>query len=221
MSLVQIEDFTDQSQNVARAVGVAEMKPIYKSIQNSIRHVLAFMSDHIDGSMLQELLFGQDFKLPLAAATTTTTRLCCVSQVINADKFEPNVAQPQPNGREENLQVMNSNSLLTKRLLPVDGWGRWPSTTCQQMEMAMIPLANNWAGMQSCSSEIAQKPVNDDDWKGSQQSISSFPSTSGSRTQGSARSKFHSVNNNPECGFHKSSFPVSWRGRPSKKRRRF
>lgn len=214
---MQIEDFTDQSQNVARAVGVAEMKPIYKSIQNSIRHVLAFMSDHIDGSMLQKLLFGQDFKLPLAAAT----RLCSVSQVINADKFEPNVAQPQPNGREENLQVMNSNSLLTKRLLSVDGWGRWPSTTYQQMEKAMIPLANNWAGMQSCSSEIAQEPVNDDDWKGSQQSFSSFPSTSGSRTQGSAWSKFHSVNNNPECGFHKSSFPVPWRGRPSKRRRRF
>lgn len=209
-SLVQIEDFTDQSQNVARAVGVGEMKPIYKSIQNSIRHVLAFMSYHIDGSKLQELLFGQDFKLPPAA----TTRLCSVPQVIHADKFGPNVAQPCVithvtetrgveimNGSEENLQVMNSNSSLTKRLLPVDGWGKWPSSACQQMQNAMMPLTNmytgDWTGMQSCSWESAQKPVNDD-WKGSQQTIS-FPSTSGSRTQGSAW----------------------WRGRPSKKRRRF
>lgn len=275
---ISIEDFTDQSQNVARAVGAAEMKLIYKSIQYSMGHVFAFISDHIEGSKLQELLFGQDFKLPQTATgsaklTANTTHPSSVSQVIHTDKFgqnavtpmnakfSPYVAQPcvghltetrgvQISGREENLEVMNSNSLQTKRLLPVDGWGRWPSAACQQMEKTM-PLANTytegWTGMQSCSWERltstnmlvnAQQPMNELElaypydcdknqgssppprgWKRPQQAIS-FPSTSGSRNRGSAWPRFHSVDNN-QGGFHKSSFPVSWRARLSKKRRRF
>lgn len=54
-----MEDFSDTSQNVARAVGVAEVKQIYKCIDTSIRHITCFMGGQI-GSELKDLLFGVD-----------------------------------------------------------------------------------------------------------------------------------------------------------------
>ncbi|GER33969.1 nucleotidyltransferase family protein, partial [Striga asiatica] len=56
----QVEDFTDPSQNVARAVGPTEVKRIYKCINLSIRHVLAFIDGKIGGEEVKELLFGQE-----------------------------------------------------------------------------------------------------------------------------------------------------------------
>lgn len=55
----QVEDFTDQSQNVARAVGQAEMKQIYKCIDISLKHIFSFINGQI-GDNVKDLLFGQD-----------------------------------------------------------------------------------------------------------------------------------------------------------------
>ncbi|KAL3629683.1 hypothetical protein CASFOL_026905 [Castilleja foliolosa] len=59
VACISVEDFTDPSQNVARAVGQAEVKRIYKCIDISIRHVFAFMDGKI-GAEVKDILFGKD-----------------------------------------------------------------------------------------------------------------------------------------------------------------
>ncbi|KAL1549772.1 protein HESO1-like [Salvia divinorum] len=59
VACISVEDFTDISQNVARAVGAAEVKQIYKCIEISIQHLTSFMGGQI-GLQLKDLLFGVD-----------------------------------------------------------------------------------------------------------------------------------------------------------------
>ncbi|GAA0148534.1 nucleotidyltransferase [Lithospermum erythrorhizon] len=60
VTCISVEDITDRSQNVSRAVGVSEVKIIYKCIQLSLRHLSAFMDGQIEVSRLMELLFGSN-----------------------------------------------------------------------------------------------------------------------------------------------------------------
>lgn len=55
-----VEDFTDQSQNIARAVGETEVIKIYNCINESIRNIWAFMEGQIPELELREALFGRD-----------------------------------------------------------------------------------------------------------------------------------------------------------------
>jgi hypothetical protein len=54
----QVEDFTDPSQNVARAVGTEEFQEIYRCIHSSLSHLLAFSDNQMEGNKLVDLLFG-------------------------------------------------------------------------------------------------------------------------------------------------------------------
>ncbi|XP_073310331.1 protein HESO1-like isoform X3 [Primulina huaijiensis] len=60
VACISVEDFTDKSQNVARAVGQTEVKRIYKCIKISVLHVFSFLDGKIGGGELRELLFGRD-----------------------------------------------------------------------------------------------------------------------------------------------------------------
>lgn len=55
----QVEDYTDQSQNVARAVRQDEVKLIFKFIDNSLHHIFSFVDGQI-GVNVKHILFGQD-----------------------------------------------------------------------------------------------------------------------------------------------------------------
>ncbi|KAL6992992.1 hypothetical protein U1Q18_011107 [Sarracenia purpurea var. burkii] len=57
---ISVEDFTDRSQNVARAVGKTEVTTIYKFIDLSIFNICAFMDGQIQGAKLREFLFGRE-----------------------------------------------------------------------------------------------------------------------------------------------------------------
>ncbi|CAL2257528.1 unnamed protein product [Prunus armeniaca] len=57
---ISVEDFTDPSQNVARAVGREQFKEIYGCIHSSLCHLLSFSDGHIQGHQLVDLLFGSD-----------------------------------------------------------------------------------------------------------------------------------------------------------------
>ncbi|ONI14487.1 hypothetical protein PRUPE_4G282700 [Prunus persica] len=57
---ISVEDFTDLSQNVARAVGREQFKEIYGCIHSSLCHLLSFSDGHIQGHQLVDLLFGSD-----------------------------------------------------------------------------------------------------------------------------------------------------------------
>ncbi|KAM5577990.1 protein HESO1-like [Rosa sericea] len=55
---INVEDFTDPSQNVARAVGTGEFQEIYRCIHSSLSHLLAFSDNQMEGNKLVDLLFG-------------------------------------------------------------------------------------------------------------------------------------------------------------------
>ncbi|CAK8567990.1 unnamed protein product [Lathyrus sativus] len=56
---MSIEDFTDPSQNVARAVRAEGFKAIYECIHNSIDYVSCFLNGEIQGIELMDHLFGK------------------------------------------------------------------------------------------------------------------------------------------------------------------
>ncbi|KAM3306189.1 hypothetical protein P3S67_013059 [Capsicum chacoense] len=55
---ISVEDFTDRSQNVARAVGKGEVKRIYKCIQRTSEYISAFMDGIVEVPTLKYHLFG-------------------------------------------------------------------------------------------------------------------------------------------------------------------
>ncbi|KAF9587650.1 hypothetical protein IFM89_004482 [Coptis chinensis] len=57
---ISVEDFTDRSQNVARAVGTAGVKTIYKCVHSSLHHLSVFMDGKIEAPKLKALLFGAE-----------------------------------------------------------------------------------------------------------------------------------------------------------------
>ncbi|KAF8023025.1 hypothetical protein BT93_F0501 [Corymbia citriodora subsp. variegata] len=56
--LIKVEDFTERSENVSRAVGVEEVKKIYDCIHRSIIGLLFFLDGKMPAPELKELLFG-------------------------------------------------------------------------------------------------------------------------------------------------------------------
>nr|GLL29604.1 protein HESO1-like [Ipomoea trifida] len=65
----KVEDFTDRSQNVARAVGESEMKRINDCINLSIERISDFLSCRMEGYALSEFLFGKDVALSVSGVT--------------------------------------------------------------------------------------------------------------------------------------------------------
>ncbi|KAI3725153.1 hypothetical protein L1987_64930 [Smallanthus sonchifolius] len=57
---ISVEDFTDRTQNVARAVGKSEVEEIYKCIHHTIQGLSLFMNVKIEELKLKESLFGID-----------------------------------------------------------------------------------------------------------------------------------------------------------------
>ncbi|KAL6562852.1 hypothetical protein OROHE_005439 [Orobanche hederae] len=72
VACISVEDFTDPSQNVARAVGQAEVKRIYKCIDMSIQHIFAFMDGRIGGEV-RGFLFGRGGITVISPTTTPFT----------------------------------------------------------------------------------------------------------------------------------------------------
>ncbi|XP_047329293.1 protein HESO1-like [Impatiens glandulifera] len=57
ISHMSVEDFTDRSENVSRAVGEPQLKKIYKCIHLSLEHISSYTVGKIDKTKLKELLF--------------------------------------------------------------------------------------------------------------------------------------------------------------------
>ncbi|XWS44627.1 hypothetical protein CRYUN_Cryun15aG0064400 [Craigia yunnanensis] len=57
---LSVEDFTDKSQNVARAVGTEGFEKIHSCIRHSLQYLGAFSEGQMQGTKLKELLFGGD-----------------------------------------------------------------------------------------------------------------------------------------------------------------
>ncbi|XP_019168479.1 PREDICTED: protein HESO1-like [Ipomoea nil] len=66
---IKVEDFTDRSQNVARAVGESEMKRINECVNLSIERISDFLSCRMEGYALREFLFGKDVAISVSGVT--------------------------------------------------------------------------------------------------------------------------------------------------------
>ncbi|CAA3020145.1 Hypothetical predicted protein [Olea europaea subsp. europaea] len=73
VACISVEDFSDRSQNVARAVGQAQIKQIYECINLSTQYVLSFMDGQIGGVQLKEFLFGHDGIITLRRTSTSNS----------------------------------------------------------------------------------------------------------------------------------------------------
>ncbi|KAK9073837.1 hypothetical protein SSX86_006431 [Deinandra increscens subsp. villosa] len=135
---MSVEDFTDRTQNVARAVGKSEVEEIYNCIQLTIDSLSLFMNVKIEELKLKESLFGID-RMP---------RLLVEPRLhVRQEKYERNqhVVTTNP------ILTMN-NSLMDLRAAP--GWStRQPPTShwgasVPQLQAVTTGPANRWAQQQ-------------------------------------------------------------------------
>ncbi|CAI9099305.1 OLC1v1036100C1 [Oldenlandia corymbosa var. corymbosa] len=157
VATISVEDFTDRSQNVARAVGPAESKAIYKCIQQSIQHIFAYMDGQIEGYRLRELLFGQAAK-PLVGAGIANLKRTAVTPVM-----DNTIAVATPIARQVNMAVGRedvpvshkrdharpSSLPLTKKLRYTNVSGEdWGGTSSANW----LTPNGNWGGTSSANS---------------------------------------------------------------------
>ncbi|CAK9188097.1 unnamed protein product, partial [Ilex paraguariensis] len=120
---ISVEDFTDRSQNVARAVGKEEVKKIYKCIKLSMSYVFAFMDGQVQGSRLREVLFGK-------GAITTTLGTPTTNFVKNETQPCSESVQTKrrltTEGWGGTQQTLPSDPILTKRMRSMRSWGGQP-----------------------------------------------------------------------------------------------
>ncbi|KAA8531105.1 hypothetical protein F0562_005814 [Nyssa sinensis] len=120
---ISVEDFTDRSQNVARAVGKTEVKNIYNCIHLSVQYVLSFMDGQIQGPQLKEFLFGSD-PVPTLVGNGTT----------NLDK---NVVQPE----------VACDPIQTKKMRFTEGWGGIKQAVpLDPIHMKRMQSVEGWGG---------------------------------------------------------------------------
>ncbi|KAK7282230.1 hypothetical protein RIF29_10854 [Crotalaria pallida] len=93
---ISIEDFTDRSENVARAVGTEELKTIYTCIHESLNHILAFLNGHMPGLELMDLLFGMH---------TVSTSGVGGTDSINQNMYNLPILQNLPPPKRRHLEV--------------------------------------------------------------------------------------------------------------------
>ncbi|KAI3445374.1 hypothetical protein Pfo_002039 [Paulownia fortunei] len=150
VACISVEDFTDRSENVARAVGQAEVKQIYKCIDISIRYIFSFMDGQI-GVKLKELLFGQDgVTTPIPRGTSNLHPIAALPSISQANQTRRVVTG------KRRKQAMRPDSALMSRISPVEGCPGTESGSHEQVEQAMLlesasakkmRTAEGWRGM--------------------------------------------------------------------------
>ncbi|KAK4341299.1 hypothetical protein RND71_039800 [Anisodus tanguticus] len=112
---INVEDFADRSQNVARAVGAAEVKKIYSRIQLSVQYIFDFLNKKIERNSLRKFLFGQDVASKLVTAGTANYIAKEIQACASGEKEVQSVECSK--GNKKNVHV---DSILTKRLSYVE-----------------------------------------------------------------------------------------------------
>ncbi|XP_057500740.1 protein HESO1-like isoform X1 [Actinidia eriantha] len=148
---ISVEDFTDRSQNVARAVGKKEVTKIYKFINHSILYVFSFMNGQIQGTKLRQVLFGRE---SIPAPTTNFDR----------GMIEPNISlDPVMTKRmRPTEEAIPFNAIPIKTVYwggpPTEGWdgtpmeswgGKYVSIHPDKSQPKTLQYAVGWGGIQT------------------------------------------------------------------------
>lgn len=118
-----MEDFTDQSQNVARAVGQDEVKVIYKCIELSLQHIFSFIDGQI-GVNVKELLFGRD-----GISTSIPKGIPNLHENAGLPWVPSHAFQPSVPG----------DSVLTSEIIPVESCPGTELGSREQVQQAVLP----------------------------------------------------------------------------------
>ncbi|XP_049375573.1 protein HESO1-like isoform X2 [Solanum verrucosum] len=166
---INVEDFADRSQNVARAVGAEEVKKIYSCIQLSVQHIFDFLHKKIGGNSLREFLFGQNVASKLAGAGTAKSGKKEVQSVtlskgnkktVHVDsiltKSRTSARSPRGMAQGKRKLLGPTDSSLTKRSR-TDDWlgGAFSELSRRQPGQQPMPyyLMNSWEPVAMISRE--------------------------------------------------------------------
>ncbi|XP_054806402.1 uncharacterized protein LOC129309078 isoform X1 [Prosopis cineraria] len=100
---ISVEDFTDRSQNVARAVGTEEVKTIYRCIRESLNYFSDYLNGRMLGTKLIDLLFGGD--------TPSTTGLVGAGNIDNNTKNLPISENQRPPKRQRFVEDLERKQI--------------------------------------------------------------------------------------------------------------
>nr|XP_009804074.1 PREDICTED: uncharacterized protein LOC104249360 isoform X2 [Nicotiana sylvestris] len=118
---INVEDFADRSQNVARAVGEEEVKRIYSCIQLSVQHIFDFSNKKIGGNSLREFLFGRDAASRLDSGDTVRNIAkniqACASGKKEVQSVERSIC---------NKKTVHVDAIMTKSMSSVESPGWMP-----------------------------------------------------------------------------------------------
>ncbi|XP_057971575.1 protein HESO1-like isoform X2 [Malania oleifera] len=143
---ISIEDFTDRSQNVARAVGTAGVRQIYKCIHGSLSHLMAYRDGQIQGPKLRKCLFGLDTVPSLESKDI---------------KRSANQSSDQP----------TPDSVPTKKMRLTEGWGGEKQASAKTPNN-LTP--SGWGGEQQAYATPSN--LTPASWGGEQQAYAKTPS---------------------------------------------
>nr|XP_016454954.1 PREDICTED: protein HESO1-like isoform X3 [Nicotiana tabacum] len=175
-----VEDFTDQSQNVARAVGKGEVKQIYKCIQRTSEYISAYMDGLVELPALRYQLFRH-------AATPFQVD----SQTSNIEENGNSIALPcrdimnkedqSTEGQKESQGAIPSEPITTKRKWSSEGWEglasepittkkKWSTEGWEGLASEPITTKRKWSteGWKELPSEpiTAKKKWSSEGWEG-------------------------------------------------------
>ncbi|KNA07803.1 hypothetical protein SOVF_168490 [Spinacia oleracea] len=113
---IRIEDFTDRSENTARAVKSANMNKIYSCIRRSLEQIKLFSEGKMNADMLKNLLFGKILPQTKKIANVGDSKLSKPSSENPAQKKKkrPTQGVPAEGKRPEKQGKGSHNSSGTK-----------------------------------------------------------------------------------------------------------
>ncbi|XP_056168556.1 protein HESO1-like [Syzygium oleosum] len=128
---ISVEDFTERSENVSRAVGVEEVKKIYDCIHRSIIGLLFFLDGKMPAAELKELLFGSVDVPTLKSAdkneaTTSNSPTVHYPDQIKKMRFSRNSEETRVKNQQQGQQTTrewDAWHCMNNRRTQVNGWG--------------------------------------------------------------------------------------------------
>ncbi|KAM3327124.1 hypothetical protein P3S67_002250 [Capsicum chacoense] len=152
---ISVEDFTDRSQNVARAVGKGEVKRIYKCIQRTSEYISAFMDGIVEVTTLKYHLFGHAAPFQEGSQTGNVKDGNIIALPIK------NKEDQSKDGQNGSQLAIPSESVAIKRKWSTEGWEGFTSTSeGQSKENSVLPESpwkkgkwstEGWEGVRSSS----------------------------------------------------------------------
>ncbi|KAF5745063.1 terminal uridylyltransferase 7-like [Tripterygium wilfordii] len=121
LGLINVEDFTDRTQNVARAVGSKGFKKIYRCIHHSLSDLLAVLDGQTPLTKLKELLFGVN------TVSSTRKRAAAnekhIAELPVHQKSQHNKRKRLATNIKNNAELHgHQNSQQNKRRQSAEGW---------------------------------------------------------------------------------------------------